>query len=157
MWPQQQSHSMCGMVTSRHFSIGKEYFSRPSEYPRQKLVLSLLDLLLMTLKDRNLFPRHGIIEGVVNSLHKRVASGATPAKGAAPAEVIRVQRIHHNSSKLLMNSQFHLRKYSNTSSVAKQWTCSRRTPQLVMWCSGNWTTSKKSYSNVIYWWYIWQT
>ena len=50
-------------------------------------------------------------------MHERVASGATPAKGAAPAEVVRVERIHHNSRKLLTNSQFHLHRYSKTSSV----------------------------------------
>jgi hypothetical protein len=51
-------------------------------------------------------------------LHEREASGATPAKGTVPMVVICVQRPHHNSGKLLTNSQFHLHKHSEISSVA---------------------------------------
>ena len=109
---------------TRHFSTDKEYFSRPSGYPQWKLVLILMVLLLMTLCTRNLYPRYRIIEGTVNSSHKRVGSGDIPAKGATPAEVILFEIKHCNSSKLLTNSQFHLHRYSKNSSVANQWTCS---------------------------------
>ena len=108
-------------------------------------------------RTRNLYPRYRIIEGIVNSSHKRVSSGATPVKGAAPAEVILFEIKHRNSSKLLTNSQFHLHRYSKTSSVTKQWTCSWRTLRLVMWCSGRCTTSRKATITVIYPCYIRQT
>jgi hypothetical protein len=51
-------------------------------------------------------------------LHEREASGATPAEGTVPVVVIRVQRPHHNSGKLLTKSQFHLHRHSEISSVA---------------------------------------
>jgi hypothetical protein len=60
-------------------------------------------------RTRNLFPRSRFIKGFVNSSHKRVA---TSAKGTVPTEVIRIKSPHHNSSKPLTNSQFHLHKHS---------------------------------------------
>jgi len=80
----------------------------------------------------NFFRIYRTIEEIVNSSQKRVASGATPAKGAAPKEVIRVDWIHTNSSKLLTNSQFHLHRYSKISSAAK----SERVPEehCSRWC-----------------------
>jgi hypothetical protein len=109
------NHKQGVTVMNIHFSTGKEYFSRPSGIHSGSWFLVYRPSCRLPRRTRNLFPIYRFIKGTVNSLHKRVASVATPAKGTVPTEVICVHRPHHNASKLLMNSQFHLHKHSKIS------------------------------------------